>query len=41
MPQNVTAFKIHYSVWHTDVGTQSVDFQFLTQDLTQEQEQYH
>ena len=29
MPTNVTAFKIHYSVWHTDVGTQSVDFQFF------------
>ena len=29
MPQNVTAFKVHYSVWHTDAGTQSVDWQFF------------
>ena len=29
MPSNVTAFKIHYSVWHTDAGTQSVDWQFF------------
>ena len=28
--QNVTAFKVHYySVWHTDAGTQSVDWQFF------------
>lgn len=29
LPSNVEAFKIHYSVWHTDAGTQSVDWRFF------------